>query len=142
MISFVKRMSEVLEVDKILPKRSNEEEEVDMDEHGNRCPQLSVFTVAGALFFGAADRLESTLTRSINRRPEVLALIINRASLMDATGEANLPSLITDIQKQGGKLLISGVKPEVLDMMKTSGLYETVGEENFYEDATDAINQG
>jgi len=34
------------------------------------------------------------------------------------------------------------VKPEVLDMMKTSGLYETVGEENFYEDATDAINQG
>jgi len=141
MISFVKRMSEVLEVDKILPKRSNEEE-IDMDEHGNRCPQLSVFTVEGALFFGAADRFESTLTRSINRRPEVLVLIMKRVSFMDATGEANLASLITDFQKQGGKLLISGVKPEVLEMMKTSGLYETVGEENFYEDATDAINQG
>src|SRR5690625_6906486 len=67
---------------------------------------------------------------------------MKRVSFMDATGEANLASLITDIQKQGGKLLISGGKPEVLDMMKTSGLYETIGEENFYEDATDAINQG
>src|SRR5699024_4064579 len=110
MISFVKRMSEVLEVDKILPKRSNEGEEVDKDEHGNRCPQLSVFTVEGALFFGAADRFESTLTRSINRRPELLVLIMKRVSFMDATGEANLASLTTDIQKQGGKLLIPGVK--------------------------------
>src|SRR5699024_8068206 len=88
MISFVKLKSEVLEVDKILPKRSNEEEDVDMDEHGNRCPQLSVFTVEGALFFGAADRFESTLTRSINRRPEVLVLIMKRVSFMLASSVA------------------------------------------------------
>src|SRR5699024_3788350 len=84
MISFVKRMSEVLEVDKILSKRSNDEEQVDMDENGYRCPQLSCLSVEAALFFAAAARFESTLTRSSNRRPEVLVLIMKRVSFVDA----------------------------------------------------------
>lgn len=142
MISFVKRMSEVLEVEKILPRTGNDEPMTDEAEHGNKCPQLSVFTIEGALFFGAADRFESTLIRSINRRPEVMVLIVKRVSFMDATGEANLASLVTDFQKLGGRLIISGVKPEVQAMMKASGLYDMIGERNFFEDATDAINQG
>jgi SulP family sulfate permease len=141
MISFVKRMSEVFEVDKILPK-SADDEQLASKEHGNKCPQISVFTVQGALFFGAADRFESILTRSINRRPKVLVLILKRASFIDATGEANLSSLITDFQHMGGKVLVSGTKPDVLEIMKKSGLYERIGTDNFYEDATDAINRG
>src|SRR5699024_6595509 len=113
MISFVKRMSEVLEVDKILPK-NDRNGQANLTSYANRCPQLSVFTVQGALFFGAADRFESILTQSINRRPTVLVLILKRASFIDATGEANLSSLVSDFQKMGGKLLVSGTKPHVL----------------------------
>lgn len=141
MISFVKRMSEVLEVDKILPGRSAENQP-NVDEYGNRCPQLSVFTIQGALFFGAAHKFENTLVRSINRRPEVLVLILKRVSFIDATGEDNFSSLVSDFQATGGKILVSGTKPHVLNMMKLSGLYDQIGAENFYDDATDAINRG
>lgn len=141
MVSFVKRMSEVLEVDKVLPKNNNGEE-LEIGTYGNKCPQLSVFTVEGALFFGAADQFEKTLTQSINRRPEVMVLNMKRVSFMDATAIANLSTLTKDFNKKGGTLLIADVTEDTIKMMKVTGLYDKIGSENIFDTATSAINHG
>uniref|UniRef100_UPI003D249D82 sodium-independent anion transporter n=1 Tax=Kroppenstedtia sanguinis TaxID=1380684 RepID=UPI003D249D82 len=54
------------------------------------------------LFFGAADRFERTLTRSIHHRPKVLLLCMRLVSLIDATGEAHLSTLVSDFQQREG----------------------------------------
>src|SRR5699024_10259841 len=74
MVSFVRRISTVLEVDDIKPEKFTEEELENKERQDYSCPKIASFTIRGPLFFGAADRFESTLSRTINRRPEVLIL--------------------------------------------------------------------
>src|SRR5699024_9392240 len=73
-ISFIKRMSDVLGVEKVIPALAKKNGETKPENYGSTCPQLSFYTIDGPLFFGAADRFESIITRSINKRPKVLIL--------------------------------------------------------------------
>src|SRR5690625_1436882 len=103
MISFIKRMSEVLADEKITP----DIEANDKDGNQYICPQIATYTIHGPLFFGAADRFESIITRSLQEKPSVLILKMRHVSLIDVTGEANLASLILDYQNKDGTVLIS-----------------------------------
>lgn len=140
MISFIKRMSEVLEVQKILPDTNL----FDLED-GNEdylCPQIASFTIHGPLFFGAADKFETIITRSINERPSVLILKMRHVSIIDVTGEANLSSLILDFQKIGGIVLIAEIEEDPFEMLEMSGLSEVIGPEHFFKTTTEAINYG
>src|SRR5699024_11370642 len=69
MVSFIRRISGLLEVQNIKPTNAKENEK---DEP--RCPKIASFTIRGPLFFGAADRFESTLSQAIHQRPTILIL--------------------------------------------------------------------
>lgn len=141
MVSFVRRISNVLEVDDIKPdKFKNGEYDGKKEKVQYRCPLIVSFTIRGALFFGAADRFESTLSKSINQRPQVLILKMRHVSMIDATGAANLSFAISNYINNGGIVLITEIGKESLETLKKTDLYELVGPENFYDDTTDAIN--
>lgn len=140
MVSFVRRISNVLEVDDIKPDQFTEEELESKRSKDYSCPQIASFTIRGPLFFGAADRFESTLSRTINRRPEVLILKMRHVSIIDATGAANLAASIENFIKNKGVVLISEISDEPLETLKKTELYEMIGPNNFYSDTTDAIN--
>lgn len=142
MVSFVKRMSEVLAVEKVIPDFIKEDEKNEVKNLEFKCPQLVFFTIEGPLFFGAADRFESMITRSINRKPAVLILKMKHVSFIDATGGANLTSLIGDFKKQGGTTLLAELNEEVLDTIKAGGLYEKIGAEHIFSDAKEAVDYG
>ena len=142
MVSFVKRMSEVLAVEKVIPDFIKEDEKNEVKNLEFKCPQLAFFTIEGPLFFGAADRFESMITRSINRKPAVLILKMKHVSFIDATGGANLTSLIGDFKKQGGTTLLAELNEEVLDTIKVGGLYEKIGAEHIFSDAKEAVDYG
>lgn len=141
-ISFIKRMSEALGVEEVIPVMAKRNGETRSEEYDSTCPQLSFYTIDGPLFFGAADRFESIITRSINKRPKVLILKIKNVPILDATGAANLESLITDFHNMGGITLISESNKDVLDMLKISGLYEKIGEEHIFTKSEDAVDYG
>lgn len=136
MISFIKRMGEVMEVETIVPDAHL----FDTEDEEYPCPQIMSFTVHGPLFFGAADRFETIITRSINERPAVLILKLRHVSIIDVTGEANLSSLVMDFQKMGGTVLISEIEDDPLEMLQMSGLSEVIGPEHFFKTTTEAIN--
>src|SRR5690625_4075774 len=139
MVSFVKRISEVLNVKSIVPDKYNGQEDI-IDKQDNYCPKIASFTIHGPLFFGAADRFGSTLTRSIRKRPDVLILKMRHVSLIDVTGAANLSMLVKGFIKRKGVVLITELREEPLEMIKKGGLYDMIGAENFFSDTTDAIN--
>ncbi|MFD1608019.1 SulP family inorganic anion transporter [Oceanobacillus luteolus] len=138
MFSFVKRMSEVVGVEKVIPTRLKEEE----NSKGLQsiCPKIAFFTIEGPLFFGAADKFESMITRSINKKPSVLILKMKHVSYIDATGGNNLASLIRDFKKTGGTTLLAEMNDDVLNTIKNSGLYEEIGEKNIFSDASKAVD--
>ncbi|MFC0301696.1 SulP family inorganic anion transporter [Virgibacillus soli] len=145
-ISFIKRMSEVLEVEKVHPywaKDDYNSNGTKQARYGTRCPRISFFTVAGPLFFGAADKFESILTQSINKRPNVIILKMKYVSFLDATGAENLRSLVNDFKNNiGGTILLSEVNKDVLEFMKVSGLYHEIGAENFFSESKYAVDYG
>jgi SulP family sulfate permease len=140
-ILFVKRMSEILTVAKVLPDPLDKKKKVrpHIVKEGRDCPQVSIFTVEGPLFFGAAQMFEASLMDTIHYRPKVLILRMGKVPYMDMTGESILSSIVRHFQKKGGTVLISGLQSQPRDVIKRTGLYKEVGNEHFFEHTGDAI---
>lgn len=142
-ILFVKRMSEILRVSKVLPDPSDKHEK--MSDHmvyeGHDCPQISIFTIEGPLFFGAADLFAKSILNTISYKPKILLLRMSRVPFLDTTGESNLKSLVRHfVQKEAGLVLISGIKPQPKEVLNRTGLYDMIGEEHFFVHTGDAVN--
>lgn len=137
MVSFVRRVSQVLEVENITPNQRVED--TPSDQYA--CPKIASFTIRGPLFFGAADRFESTLSQSIHKRPSVLILKMRHVSMIDVTGATNLETFVNTFIKRGGTVMVTELNDEALNMLKKSGLYDQIGGEYFFDNTTNAINK-
>ncbi|MEW8986217.1 MAG: SulP family inorganic anion transporter, partial [Bacillus sp. (in: firmicutes)] len=141
-ILFVKRMSGLLTVAKVLPDQDSEQKKVKphVVHEGHDCPQISIFTIEGALFFGAVQMFEKSIMLTINHRPLVLILRMGKVPYMDTTGEGTLTSIVNNFQKQGGQILISGIQAQPLEVIRKTGLIHELGENHLFEHTGDAIN--
>jgi sulfate permease, SulP family len=136
-ILFAKRMSDVMLTEKVLPNIHHKiENHIITDTHD--CPQISIFNVEGALFFGAAQTFEQTIMSTINYRPKILLLRMSKVPFMDTTGEANLASIVKHFSKNG-IVIISGINTQPLAVMKKTGLYQNIGADHFFEHTEEAI---
>ncbi len=140
-ILFVKRMSEVLSVAKVLPDPAQKHDKLTpfTVKEGRDCPQISIFTVDGALFFGAAAQFENSIMSAVPYRPRIMLLRLSKVPFIDTTGEANLLALVKDMQKHGGTVLVSGLRDQPKDVLRRTGLDRIIGEQNFFEHTGDAI---
>jgi SulP family sulfate permease len=141
-VLFVKRMSEILTVDKVLPDPSAKHEKVvpHMVKEGHDCPQIRIFTVEGALFFGAAAQFERSITNALNEKHRILLLRMGKVPFIDMTGESNLAGVVMDFKRRGGVVLISGIQPQPMEVLERTGLAAAIGQENFYRHTGEAIN--
>lgn len=139
-ILFTKRMSDVVTTAKALPnlhhKHAKVENHVVTDTHD--CPQISIYNVAGPLFFGAAQTFEFSIMDTIHYRPSILLLRMSRVPLMDTTGEANLASIVSHFSKNG-IVIISGINEQPKNVLMRTGLYDKIGHEHFFEHTGEAI---
>lgn len=138
---FVKRTRDSLRVAQVLPDPSSKHDKVmpHMVTEGHDCPQISIYTIEGPLFFGDADLFESSLTQTLQRHPKVLLLRMGKVPLMDMTGEANLSRIVKQCMDQGTTVLISGIQSGPKKILQRTGLYGLVGEAHFFTHTGDAI---
>lgn len=139
---FVKRMGELLTVAKVLPDPTIKHEKLmpHMVTEGHDCPQISIYTIEGPLFFGAANMFEKSIMGTIHARPRILILRMGKVPFIDTTGESNLSSLAKHFKRIGGKVLFSGIQPQPLEVLKRTGLYEFIEEEHFFNHTGEAID--
>ncbi|WP_156424417.1 SulP family inorganic anion transporter [Bacillus sp. FJAT-27445] len=139
-IIFTKRMSEALVTTKVLPNNNRKLEAVNMPATANShdCPQISIYSIEGPLFFGAAQTFEQTILNTINYKPKVLILRLGKVPFMDTTGESHLSSIVKDFSAHG-RVLVTGIKPGPRELLKKTGLYDFIGEEHFFIETGDAI---
>ncbi len=141
-ILFTKQMSGILVTAKVLPDHNSEQEKVTphvVNDHHD-CPQVSIFTVEGPLFFGAAQTFENRIMETIHLRPKVLILRLGKVPFMDTTGEGYFRNIVRHFHNAGGTLLISGTSPKLKDTLQKNGLYEEIGEKHFFDHTGEAIN--
>jgi SulP family sulfate permease len=126
----------------LLVKRLSETSHVQADEevtHANAPGQtlagkvipdgVVVFRVFGAFFFGAADKLESSLRRA-GQLPEVLILRMRDVLALDATGLDALEDLMEKLRKHKKDLILCGPHSQPLFALTRAGMIENLGIEN------------
>ncbi|WP_027087919.1 SulP family inorganic anion transporter [Cohnella panacarvi] len=141
-ILFVKGMSESLKIAKMLPDPEHKHAKVKAHRVSAErdCPQISIVTVEGPLFFGAAERFDELLRTSAGVRTKVLLLRLSKMPHLDLSGESKLAGLTATFAKSGGTVLISGMQPQPLEMIRRTGLLDKIGEEKLFASTGDAIN--
>jgi SulP family sulfate permease len=135
----------------LLVKRLSETTQVHADEEvtqanapgqsvsGRTIPEgVMVFRVFGAFFFGAADKLETSLRRA-GQLPEVLILRMRDVLAMDATGLDALEDLFEKLRKHNKHLILCGPHSQPLFALTRSGFLDRIGMENVCGDLDAAI---
>lgn len=141
-ILFIKRMSEEVKVNKVLPDPQDHKAKVSarVVNDGRKCPQISIVSIEGTLFFGAAHMLEQSLASQFEETPRVLILRMGRVPYMDTTAAAHLSAFVSRIRQHGGIVLITGIAPQPEGIMNKTGLAAMIGTEHFFQRTGIAID--
>ena len=99
---------------------------------------VMVFRIFGAFFFGAADKLESSLRRT-GELPDVLILRMRDALAVDATGIDALEELLEKLRVKKKDLILCGPHSQPLFALTRSGFLDRLGEENICGDMENSL---
>jgi sulfate permease, SulP family len=101
---------------------------------GREIPEgVLVFRIFGAFFFGAADKLETSL-RGAGELPEVLILRMRDVLALDATGLDALEDLFEKLQKDKKELILCAPHSQPLFALTHAGFIDRLGMENICGD--------
>ncbi|WP_106766644.1 SulP family inorganic anion transporter [Paenibacillus faecalis] len=142
-ILFIKRMSGMLAVNKVLPDHTSDKEKMQphMVTEKRDCPQLGIYTVEGTLFFGASHIFESFGRKLLeDSNLQVVLLRMGKVPFMDATGESNFSRLIQQLMDRGVVVVVSGIKSQPKKLLMKTGCYSMIGKDRFFEHTGEAIN--
>lgn len=126
---FMKRMSDLYSIESV--------EGLDPDETATFVrrfdhPDISVYTIHGPLFFGAASRFDQRVAMLPGGHKPIKIIRMKNVPVIDATGLTFLEATANKHRKQGGVVLFSTVHPDVYRIIKRAGLQKKIGEEHFF----------
>src|SRR2546423_644638 len=94
-----------------------------------------VFT--GPLFFGSVHPVLEAFETARDYRSIVISM--RGVPLIDAMGSQALAQIVEERRHRGGTVSFSGLQPAVREMFGRTGLLKTIGEENIFWSADQAI---
>ena len=103
-------------------------------------PGVEMYEINGPLFFGSAQQFEETM-RQVSQKAKVQILRLRHVPAIDASGLYALEQLYKDCRKRHVDLVLSGVHSQPLQILKSSGLYNTIGSRNIVAGVHQAISR-
>lgn len=139
-VLFIKGMSDVHRVEKVLPDVTDPKSKVRaVGNQPKDCPQATILSVEGALFFGAARQFEREVAEHV-AAIRTLILRLGRVPVIDATGERALRTILEECRKKDVLLLISGLQPQPRDVLQSTGLLALIGQDHIFARTGPALN--
>jgi SulP family sulfate permease len=99
-----------------------------------------VFRIFGAFFFGAADKLETSLRRA-GQLPDVLILRMRDVLVLDATGLDALEDLMEKLRKHKKELILCAPHSQPLFALTRAGFIDRVGMDNICGDIDSSLER-
>jgi SulP family sulfate permease len=129
-VLFIRRINSVSQVSVIMDKLDLTGESENGGDEVLTLPRgVEVYEIDGPFFFGIANKFDESM-RSIGDRAQVRIIRMRKVPFIDSTGLQNLVSLCRKSEKEGIRVVLSGVRPEVRAVLEKSPLPEIVGERN------------
>jgi SulP family sulfate permease len=116
----------------------NMAESVSAQEHTDT-PDVSlpkstlVYRVNGPFFFGAAEKLQSSLRRA-QLHIETVVIHLGEVPFFDSTGMQTLSEIIERYQKQKIRVVLCGLRPKLRAELEPTGVLEKLGPANIIHD--------
>ena len=95
----------------------------------------------GSLYFANVSYFEDAVLEALATRPKARYVLIvgDAINQLDASGEEVVHHLVDRLKASGVTLVFSGLKKQVLDVMRNTGLFELLGQENIFPTEDQAI---
>jgi len=139
-VLFIKRMSDVHRIEKVLPDAADPRKKVRALREGHDdCPQVTILNIEGALFFGAATRFENEVLEHISLI-RTLVFRMGGVPIIDATGERALMKIAETCRRHKVRLIITGLQEQPAEVLTSTGLLERIGETNVFPRTGPAID--
>lgn len=142
-ILFIKRMSGMMAVNKVLPDHSSHKEKVQAHivTEDHNCSQIGIYNIEGPLFFGVTHAFESLGQKLLaDSELRVVLLRMGNVPYMDTSGESNFSRLVHSLKEQGVVVIISGIRQQPMKLLEKTGLHTFIGVEHFFEHTGEALN--
>ena len=117
----------------------NEESDAAINQEKLSIPDgVEVYEIDGPYFFGIANKFEDQMAQ-IGDKPKVRIIRMRKVPFIDSTGIHNLASLCRMAKKEKTRIVLSGVKPNVHQVLEKAGFYDLLGEENICSNIDEAL---
>jgi len=101
---------------------------------------VKVYEINGPYFFGIGNKFEEMMG-DMGGRAKVRIIRMRRVPFIDSTGVHNLQNMCRMCAQLGVKVVLSGVNPSVMKVLKNAGMEEVVGKENICSHISIALNR-
>lgn len=95
----------------------------------------------GSLYFANVSYFEDAVLEALASHPEAKYVLIvgDGINQLDASGEEVVHHLVERLRESGVELVFSGLKKQVLDVMRSTGLIDLVGQHNIFATENQAL---
>jgi SulP family sulfate permease len=100
--------------------------------------RIALFRVDGALFFGATERMVDRVAQHAGI--DVVVLRLSQVQILDATGAHALAELVTRLERRGVTVLLKGVRPQHVTLMRRLDVLDSLRHQNhLFDDLEPAV---
>lgn len=138
---FIRRMATVTNVGIITREFYDEEENEQVRIDSQQLPEgVEIYDINGPFFFGAAYKFKESVN-ILHNQTKVRIIHLQNVPAIDATGIHTLEEVYQTSKHQGIQLLLAGVHRQPLVALEQSGLFNTIGQKNIFDNLHSAIER-
>lgn len=97
----------------------------------------------GSLYFANVSYFEDVMLKAVSKYPDAKYLLVvgDAINQIDASGEEVLHHLVDGLHDHGITVVFSGLKRQILLVLKATKLYEIIGEQNIFSNEDFALDE-
>ena len=136
-IMFIGKMTLYTNVTKLETSDDENEDIEDLQDELNKLsieklPEgILVYEVNGPLFFGAAYKFKEEM-ELIEQSVRIVIIRMRNVPMMDSSGLQFLRDVYKSLKKNKTRLMLSGLQPQVAEMLERSGIIREIGEDYIF----------
>lgn len=141
-VLFLRRVMENTDI-KVYGDKLDAAADTDLSTHEelNLAHGVQVYEIDGPFFFGVATKFDEMMRTSMGEKPLVRIIRMRKVPFIDSTGLHNLETLVASSQAEGIHVVLSGVRPEVREVLHKSRLDSMLGADNICNHISSAVKK-
>lgn len=104
-------------------------------------PHIIAMRFDGSLYFANISYFEDNVLEAVANKPNAKYLLVvgDAINQLDASGEEVVHHLVERLRETGVEIIFSGLKKQILDVMRATGLFDVIGRGNIFATEDQAI---